>query len=108
MKEYNRKTKRWEEKSTEKVGSGKKPALCKGRKPHDFVLVLPPYTRLLPGAPYLNAEQIEAYYLSEKRRKAHEVREDEYQKTLGIDVHRYRFSDEVPHYYLCANCGKRK
>lgn len=104
---YDPKTKRYVEK-TEQVGSLKKPDLCKGHRPHDFVLVLPPYTRLLPGAPFLNAEQIEAYYSFEEGRASANKHYDEFEQGLGVDAKSSWRGYEVTRYFVCANCGKKK
>ena len=59
MKEYNRKTRKYEEPSTEKVGDLKKRELCRGKKPHDYELALPAYVKTIGD---VTPEGIAKYY----------------------------------------------
>lgn len=104
MKELNKK----KETRTEQVGSLKKRELCKGHNPHDYVLVLPEYIKLKVGAPYLNAQQIEQYYLHEESRKSHNDIFDTLEEGLGIEIRRWKWDRKITKYYRCARCGKKK
>ena len=103
MKEYNRKTKRWED-VDRIVGSLKKPDTCKGKKPHDFVLVIPKYYR---NGKVFNKEQTERFYeLEDSKDELTNKVNDEYEKMGLIPPRRYRPSTN--RYYVCSVCGKEK
>jgi len=108
VKEYNRKTKQWEEKSTEKVGELKKKDTCRGGKPHDFRLTLPPYYRNFfdTDVPESIAEK---WYESEERVRACEAKEAVYQQeVLGLKISGWRYIASSPRakHYRCTVCGK--
>lgn len=107
MKEYNRKTKRWEEKSTEKVGDLKKEKLCKGHRPHDMQLVLPPYLYHSSPEPELTPNQIKKYYAIEDARTTCNDKFDMRLAELGINK-RSGWAKFDTRHYKCANCGKKK
>lgn len=103
MKEYNRTTKRWEER-TEQVGSLKKSDTCRGKRPHDLILVLPPY--LYGRQPELIAEDIEKYYDIETRRAKSNQEFDKELESLGMKSRLWN-SREPERCYECTVCGKR-
>lgn len=104
MKEYNRTTKRWEEKSTEVVGALKKRELCKGQRPHQMKQVMPfyGYNNL-----DLTDDQIEQYYQSKERLQAVEQKEVEYLNSIGIPEKR-GWRQGVTRYKRCEVCGKKE
>lgn len=103
MKEYNRKTKKWEVPTTENVGDLKKRELCRGGKPHQMILTMPPY-----GFKNLDLSQevIQKYYESRQRLLEFENNEVELLLALGIPVRR-GWSSEVHRYTKCEICGKK-
>jgi len=105
MKEYNRTTKRWEEKDESKIGSLKKRKLCKGRKEHDFQLCLPDY---LDKHQTLTPEAIQEYYNSEERIANFLKNESELLSSLGIIKSRYHGISRLIKYFKCSVCGKKE
>lgn len=103
MKEYNRKTKNWEE----PTGKGKfKPRdTCRGRKEHEYILALPDYLRITDE---IKPELVEEYYLSEERRNAFNSAEDKKLEALGMKTNFWSRYIEVRRYYRCIVCDKRK
>lgn len=102
MKEYNRKTKRWEE--PDKSGSLKKPETCKRGKPHDFVLLIPSYDN--PRHHPFSKEVVQEYYRIEDERLDTNKNLDMLLGILGIQ-HRH-WNGGVTRYYICSVCGKQK
>lgn len=104
MKEYNRKTKRWE--TTEQVGNLKKRDTCKNHQAHDYRLCLPDYYESMNRD--LPEEVIEKWYESEDRVRECQKLEKEYQESIGIKLSN-RVFEYIGHskYYKCANCGKK-
>ena len=106
MKEYNPKTKKWETR-TENVGDLKKKDLCKGRNPHDFVLVLPGYgVRMIDGG-FANTEQIKQYYESCDRQFEYMKKEEEFLRSIGIEVGSWR-SNKQTRYLMCSRCYRKE
>ena len=103
MKEYNRQTRKWEEKTT---GQGKftQRDTCKGGRPHDYILSLPSYIKITDA---IQPEAIPEYYLSEERRQKFNHEEDEKLASLGLRTSRWQ-PKEVTRYYRCVICDKRK
>lgn len=104
MKEYNRKIKLWEEVSTEKVGNLKKVDKCKGFPAHDYRLCLPSYMAHR-GIHDSSEEVIQQWYESEDRIKDVELREHEFQKSLGLAFNNY-LHHPITRHYECCQCGK--
>lgn len=101
MKEYNRTTKKWEEK--EKQGSLKKRELCKGHRPHKFILILPKWVKRNHD---LFKEEIERYYQLEEAR---DLINHEYDKKLNEIGVGHSWSSPFRargRYYRCEVCGK--
>jgi hypothetical protein len=101
MKQYNRTTKKWEE--VEKNGSLKKPKLCKGQRPHDFVLLIPPYINHKMN---LSKDEIESYYEIENNRNYMNKEFDKELLVLGVVSHHW--STSPTRFYRCSVCGKQK
>lgn len=109
MKEYNRQTRKWEVTTTEKVGDLKKRDLCRAKKPHDFVLVMPDYmgNYLMTDLP---TDVVEKYYESEDRIWDFEKKEGDYKESLGIirrDNRSFFRSYRCSRHYKCSVCGKK-
>ena len=102
MKQYDRKLKKWVEEK-EKVGSLKRPETCKGKKPHDWVLLIP--SMISKHKPF-SKEEVARYYEIEAGRKALEKSYNEELAELGLES-RY-WSYELRKFYKCAKCGKEK
>lgn len=102
MKEYNRKTKRWEEPTTG-LGKFKSRDLCKGQREHDYILCLPSYIRVTDE---IKPEAITEYYASEDRRRIFDKKESALLASLGIKDHHWRGSNTK--HYRCLICDKRK
>ena len=101
MKEYNRTTRKWEEK--EKNSSLKKPKLCKGKRPHDFVLLIP---RWIKHDHDLFKDEIEAYYKIESERNEMNKEFDKRLLSIGV-IRNYCHSSQL-RLYRCSVCGKEK
>ena len=102
MKEYNHKTRRWEEKK-EKIGSLKKPETCKGKQPHDFVLLIP--SMISRHRPFSKEDILRYYELEADREERESVYNAELAK-IGIDSLRYSY--KLRKFYTCSKCGKEK
>lgn len=104
MKEYNRETRKYEEKTTEQVPDLKTRELCHRKMPHNYVLALPDYLEC--KNPDATEEGILEYYASEDRELEFKRNEDRILKAVGIFK---GFRDaKCSRYYVCSECGKRK
>ena len=93
--------------TTEQVGLLKRDVLCRGKVPHDYVLVLPEW--LQKRNQDVTPEQVEQYYQSEERMAACVMLEVEYQRKLGLDLGRLWRSDRKPtRNYECSRCFKKE
>jgi hypothetical protein len=102
MKEYNRKTKRWE--NIERPATSlKKPETCKGKKSHDFVLLIPKYVSKDHN---LSKDEVEEYYQIEADRHTFEIELDRRLKQIGVNTRRW--TGYRSKFYKCAVCGKEK
>ena len=104
MKEYNREKKRWEDPETIKLSKQGKRELCKGKRPHDFKLVLPEWIERKVWQ--ATEETIQAYYQSEARVDEFLRNEERILRTKGIGK-RVRFFGGLTKYYRCSVCGKK-
>lgn len=105
MKEYNRKTKRWEEKDSTNIKL-KKRDTCKGGKPHDWVLTLPYGYEHIEGL-YVDAEPV---YAAEEALEAMERTLHEELEKVGIrrKYKPWRYSiGKKQREYTCSVCFKR-
>lgn len=103
MKEYNRKTKKWEEKTTEKVDDLKKSKLCKGKRPHKMRLVLPDHIMRVNRD--LTDEIILAWYESKERVYNFIQSEEEKMKSLGLTDRSWNHKTHKD--FECEECGKK-
>ena len=86
------------------VGSLKRKALCKGKKPHDFHLHIPKsygIDLLRPETP----EMIEEYYISMEYLDRVNRSQEGMLSRFGIKVRTYNPS--VRYFYVCSVCGKQ-
>jgi len=107
MKEYNRKTRKWEEKSTEVVPDLKTRELCLKKQPHNYVLKIPSYHTKYYHEDYTE-EQVLLYYkvkdtLFEMTEAQNKILED-----AGITNSIWRQRSKEPRTYKCDVCGKQK
>lgn len=102
MKEYNRQTKRWEEKK-EDVGSLKRPETCKGGRPHDFVLLVPKYIKT---DHFLTADEVAEYYRLEEEDVIFQGEQRKKYKAIGIVNAGFR--PGPCRFYRCSVCGKEE
>ncbi len=109
MKRYDRKTKKYvTQEEYDRSHATKDKDLCRGKKPHDFVLVLPDWVTYVQGVYKFDAR---VYYdLMEKKR----LFNDSISALLaqaGI-ASRYGTSDfadrKETRHYVCTVCSKRK
>lgn len=105
MKEYNRKTRKWEEKSTEQVGSIKKPKMCRGGQSHQMRLVLPDHIMRVNRD--LSPEAILAWYESKDRVYAFAKEENKKMELLGF-IDRYGWYHQEHRILECEVCGKKQ
>lgn len=102
MKTYNRKLKKWVEED-KPVGSLKRPETCKGKKPHDWVLLIPAmYSKHKP----FSKEEVQSFYEIQDDRAKWEKSYSEKLEALGLQSHHWSF--EFRRFYKCARCGKEK
>lgn len=103
MKEYNRKTKKWEEKTTEQVGELKKKEMCRGGKAHQIILTMPPYGH---NRVDLSQEVIQQYYESEEKILEFKKEETKKMQAIGLPV-KMPYKDQIYRYTKCEVCGKK-
>ncbi len=106
MKQYDRQTKEWVTEDELKARDLKRQKQCRGNVPHNYVKVLPPYTRLQDGVE-ATPELVEEYYaLLEKHRYEciEQVRELE---GLGIQLNYGSSQIKTLVQLRCAKCGKK-
>lgn len=104
MKEYNRKTKRWEE-SKDPGGSLKKRELCKGGRPHNFI---PCLQRWVNCNKVETPELIAAYYaLREEEKKSDQEFKDRERKLLGLNSYEIFIGGDYKE-EICTVCARRK
>ena len=100
MKEY-KKTKIEEE--DKPVGSLKKPETCRGKRPHDWVLLIPEHIQRDHN---LDKDEIEYFYRLEDQREAENEKVEKALTSIGI--HYYRYLGIRSRFYKCSVCGKKK
>ena len=104
MKKYLREKKKWvSEEEYEAFHAKKIAGVCKGNRPHDFVLVLPSWGVQWDGVTKYDAE---AYYKAMEEREEFIKSQDEELVKKGILV-RACYSSNSRH-YACSVCQKRK
>lgn len=105
MKQYDRETKRWVESDVlDKRLSSRDPKVCRGKKPHDFVLVLPLHVH--PAEGYKGDPK--AYYdLMDER---YQLLEDFNKKVaeIGVRGSYHLWNRKESRLYICSVCSKRK
>lgn len=102
MKEYNKKTKRWEEPID--IGKSlKRRETCRGGKPHAFELVLPKYIATRGD---ITQEGVEMYYKSEEEKNVFMKKQEETLAQFGI-IHRVWHGPNTRH-LRCSVCGKEE
>lgn len=103
MKEYNRTTKKYEEVTNIKL---KKRELCKGEKPHDYVLVLPDHETYDENYKF-NPEK---YYeiLEDLGRYEEMVAKSLIEMGIKSRYGRFVMSRWVHRHYICSVCKKKK
>ena len=109
MKVYDRDKRKWVEQDVlekEREAKLKKAKLCRGQKPHDFLLVLPSYVPKLKGDH--TQEEIEEYYLSEKRVAEFMEQEKENLAKYGIGSRSSFRLGRQTKYYECSICRKKE
>ena len=104
MKKYDYETRKWvDEEEFERLRNirSEKSKFCKGKKPHDFVLILP------WGATYNSNYkfQPEIYYEAMKRRK--EFIEKQREELLRSGIVDKTWNSEPSKLYECSVCGKK-
>lgn len=102
MKEYNRKTKSWEY-PADTVTSLKKKETCRGKRPHEYQLVLPPYVCTWRD---LTSDEVLSYYVLEEKCYAQDFEHYENMQRLGVSVGKpYRSTSR---HFECKVCGKKE
>jgi hypothetical protein len=103
MKHYDRKLKKWVEEE-KPMTSLKRPETCKGKKPHEWVLMIP-FRDSRHNA--FHKDDIEKYYeIEEKRRLADEFFDEELKK-IGIG-RSFHYHYPLRRFYVCSRCLKEK
>lgn len=102
MKVYDRKSKKWVEEDVVKAGSLKKPDTCKGKRPHNFILVLPEYIKTTTE---ITPEAVAKYYEIEE--ETHTLLVNQANKLAGIGIRSTGWNRKPTKYYRCDVCGKK-
>lgn len=103
MKVYNREKKRWiSQEEHERLKKPRDKKVCRGGKPHDFVLVLPTWGVKWDGVSPYDAE---AYYKAMEERAEFIEKQNQALAKKGIIV-RDRTRTETK-YYVCSVCKKQ-
>lgn len=107
MKEYDRDKKMWvkPETLTEKVTVLKKSELCRGKKPHEYVLIVPDYSNSHKNDD-LSQETVDRFYALMDEHHEHNKKYQKEVDALGIN---YRVDSLRPMTRMsrCNVCGKR-
>lgn len=108
MKQYRRDAKRHmsdEEYEVYKAKGRKDPKICRGGKPHDYVLVLPFHVTFDPAIYKFNPEE---YYRLKDELTALIEKHNEKIVAMGV-TSRYRsWERRETRYYICSVCKKQK
>ena len=104
MKTYNRELKKWVEEE-KPVGSLKKPETCKGKKPHEFELVVPKYVETTH---LFSREEVAQYYKISEDIAKFDNEQDEKARQLGVRHSSFIYTRVVHYYYKCQRCGKEQ
>ena len=102
MKQYDRETKKWIEEDVLKERHSRDKKLCKGKKLHDFVLVLPSHVTYNEN---YNFKPEEYYRLMDEKVRLEELIYERL-KVLGI-ITKYGTWKPSKH-YVCSICKKEK
>lgn len=102
MKTYNRQTKSWED-PADAVLSLKKKETCRGKRPHEYQLVLPNYVRTTHD---FTSDDVLSYYALEDKLTEQTIEIFEEMRQLGASagkpfMHYYR-------YFECQVCKKKE
>lgn len=104
MKKYDRTTKRWVDADTlDKRMNKRDPEACRGKKPHDYVLVLPDHVKY-DSTYNFKAEQY--YELSDAKHALLEGYREQLGK-MGIRE-AWGWNHKETRMYICTVCKKRK
>lgn len=111
MKEYDRVKKIWVEPEdlTVNMTSLKKRELCRGKKPHEFKLIIPDYSNSHKNDD-LSQETIMLFYEKMDALNEHKRNLQKEINELGINHKVFYFHDTNAErrHYVCAVCGKRE
>lgn len=77
--------------------------ICRGKKPHDYVLVLPPWRVSWDGVSPYDAE---LYYKAMEVRAEFIKKQDEQLATKGIVMRNHSYPES--RHYVCSVCKKQK
>ncbi len=105
MKKYDRENKRWVDAETlDKRLSARDLNVCRGKKPHDFVLVLPFHVHPADG---YKGDPNAYYNLMDER---YQLLEEFNKKIASIGVHcsYHTWNRKESRLYICSVCSKRK
>lgn len=106
MKKYHRESRTWvSAEEFERLSSLKKKELCIGKKPHDFILVLPDYYT------YDDTYEFDAEKLYKLLEEEQEYQENLKERMKDIGVHpKYSrtYRPPIHRYYQCSICNKKK
>lgn len=101
MKEYNRKTKKWEEATDIKL---KKRSTCKGGREHDWVHILP---YMVEALPHYCGDAEKYYDIQKEIADFTDLKEKELRDVYGIDTKRFAWRPKESRVYICSVCGKK-
>lgn len=103
MKKYDRETKKWiSVDEHDKKYSPRDKSLCRGKKPHDYVLVLPNYIRF-DSTYKFNPEE---YYRIEN--ETHDFLNEQVEKLKNIGIITKRYERKPTKMFMCSVCKKQK
>ena len=104
MKQYDRIQKKYVEVVDKPVGSLKRPETCKGKRPHEWVLLIPSMINR-QHKPF-SKEEVASYYEIEAEFEKWKKNYDDKMEALGLQS--FRYSYKLNKFYKCAKCGKER
>lgn len=104
MKKYNREKKKWVSvEEYERTHQSQDKTFCKGKRLHDFVLVLPDYIGFTPAYKF----NPEMYYAIMDEQ--HDIIEKQNKRLEAMGIHpKYHWNRKETRMYMCSVCKKKK
>lgn len=105
MKKYDREKKKWVSvEAYDKSHKHKDKDLCKGSRPHNFMLVLPLYVTHTLKYDY----DAQKYYDVMDEEFEFKNKQRERLENMGINIRRHYYDKKETRFYVCSICGKQR